>query len=49
MGKMSERHIELQDDIMVKISDWKEQIKQSLEPFVEIVKEFINLLILILI
>ena len=37
---MSERHIELQDDIMVKISDWKEQIKQSLEPFVEIVKEY---------
>ena len=56
MGKMSDKHIEIQEEKIeiwdgekfkdttkepiVHIDEWKEQIKKSLEPFVEIVKEY---------
>ena len=56
MGKMSDKHIEMQEEKIeiwdgekfkdttkepiVHIDEWKEQIKKSLEPFVEIVKEY---------
>lgn len=56
MGKMSDKHIEMQEEKIeiwdgekfkdttkepiVHIDEWKEQIKKSLEPFVEIAKEY---------
>jgi len=56
MGKMSDKHIEIQEEKIeiwdgekfrdttkepiVHIDDWKEQIEESLQPFIEIVKEY---------
>ena len=49
MGKMSDKHIEIQEEKIetwdgeeriVYIDDWKSQIEESLQPFIETVKEY---------
>ena len=56
MGKMSDKHIEIQEEKIeiwdgekfrdttkepiVHIDDWKSQIEESLQPFIETVKEY---------